>query len=155
MASDKNPIKVDLGFSTVPKENTCDGRDLSPKINLSGLVAPYVALIVEDPDAPSGTFTHWIIWNLQPKKYIPAEIPTDPIPISPIQGVQGRNSGGDIGYTGPCPPPGKPHRYFFRVYGLDQSLNLPPGSSKSTLLAAMKGHIVQQGEAMATYGRGC
>jgi hypothetical protein len=113
-----------------------------------------VALIVEDPDAPSGTFTHWIIWNLQPKKYIPAEIPTDPILISPIQGVQGRNSNRGIGYTGPCPPPGKPHRYFFRVYGLDQSLNLPPGDSKSALLAAMKGHIVQQGEAMAIYGRG-
>jgi len=154
MVSDKNPIKVDLGFNTVPKENTCDGRDLSPKINISGLVAPYAALIVEDPDAPSGTFTHWIIWNLQPNRYIPAEIPTDPVLNSPIQGVQGRNSGGDIGYTGPCPPPGKPHRYFFRVYGLDQSLNLPPGASKSALLEAMEGHVVQKGEAMAIYGRG-
>jgi len=153
MTANSSALTVDLGFTTVPKEYTCDGLNVSPTINISGLIAPYAAIILEDPDVPSGTFTHWIAWNLQPEGYIPADIPKVTVPFNPIQGVQGNNSAGKIGYIGPCPPPGTPHRYFLSVYGLDQSLNLQPGSSKSALLSAMKGHIVQQGVTMAMYGR--
>jgi Raf kinase inhibitor-like YbhB/YbcL family protein len=84
---------------------------------------------------------------------VPADIPNDPTLVKPIKAVQGSNTAGKIGYMGPCPPKGKPHRYYFKVYGLDKMLNLKPGATKSDLENAMKGHISQQGEAMATYGR--
>lgn len=151
-------IEVRLGFSQFPAEYTCDGREVSPKIELSGVNAESmnvksIALILEDPDAPSGTFTHWIIWNIKPTAIIPAGIPNSANLTKPIEAVQGMNTGREIGYTGPCPPSGKPHRYFLRVYGLDSMLNLKPGSNRADLERAMKGHIVDQGEAMATYGR--
>ena len=146
-------LEVKLGFSQFPAEYTCDGRDVSPKIELSDLNATSIAMILEDPDAPSGTFTHWVIWNIKPIEAIPGNIPKNASVTRPIEAVQGLNSEGTIGYFGPCPPPGKPHRYFLRVYGLDRMLDLRPGSYRADLEKAMKGHIVQQGEAMATYGR--
>jgi len=146
-------LEVKLGFSQVPADYTCDGRDTSPKIEIHGLNATSFAIVLDDPDAPSGTFTHWVIWNIEPTDFVPADIPNNLTLVMPIKAVQGSNSAGRIGYMGPCPPKGKPHRYYFRVYGLDRMLDLNPGATKNDLENSMKGHILQQGEAMATYQR--
>lgn len=148
-------IKVILGFSKVPDNNTCEGENISPKIEVQGLDAASKALavIVEDPDAPSGVFTHWAAWNIEPMQVIPEGIPRKATIKTPISAVQGANNFGQVGYLGPCPPPGAPHRYIFRVLGLDKMLDIRPGASRKELEAAMRGHVVQQGEAVATYGR--
>lgn len=146
-------LEVKLGFSQVPANNTCEGKNLSPQIEIGGLNATSVAIIVDDIDAPSGIFTHWIIWNIEPTNFVPAGIPNSTKVMTPIKAVQGLNSFGRIGYMGPCPPSGKPHRYYFRVYGLDRMLDLNPGAARKGLESAMIGHILQQGEAMATYQR--
>ena len=148
-----NEIGVKLNFSQVPVEFTCLGKNISPEIGLSGVNATALALILDDPDAPRGTFTHWIMWNIKPVSIIPEAIPNASNLEDPIVAVQGVNGAGKIGYIGPCPPPGKPHRYFFRVYGLDSTLDLKAGSNRTQLETAMKGHILQEGEAMATFGR--
>ena len=148
-----NEIGVKLNFSQVPVEFTCLGKNISPEIGLSGVNATTLALILDDPDAPMGTFTHWIMWNIKPVSIIPEAIPNASNLEDPIVAVQGVNGAGKIGYIGPCPPPGKPHRYFFRVYGLDSTLDLKAGSNRSQLETAMKGHILQEGEAVATFGR--
>jgi Raf kinase inhibitor-like YbhB/YbcL family protein len=155
-SSSKN-LTVNLGFNQFPKEYTCDGMNVSPRIEISGLNAvsnvASAAMILEDPDAPKGTFIHWVIWNIMPTDVIPGNISGVTNVTTPIKAVQGTNGAGKIGYIGPCPPPGKPHRYFLSVYGLDAMLDLKPGSNKSALENAMNGHIITQGEAMATYGR--
>jgi Raf kinase inhibitor-like YbhB/YbcL family protein len=150
-------LTVSYGFDKFPIMYTCDGTNLSPQIEISGLgdasKVISIAMILDDPDAPIGTFTHWVIWNLMPANTIPGNIPNLMNVTTPIMAMQGANSAGKIGYIGPCPPPGKPHRYFLKVYGLDTTLDLKPGSNKSILENAMNEHIVLQGEAMATYGR--
>ncbi len=157
IAEDMNTLGVSLGFDQFPKEYTCDGRNVSPQIEISGLNATSnltaLAMILEDPDAPIGTFTHWVIWNIPPANVIPSDIPKVMNVTEPVKAVQGANGAGTIGYIGPCPPAGKPHRYFLQVYGLDKMLDLEPGSNVSDLRDAMNGSIVLQGEAMATYGR--
>jgi len=131
--------------------------NVSPRIEIFGLSGisnvKSTVIILDEPDAPRGTFSHWIIWNMMPVNAIPGNIPKVISVTTPINAVQGVNSGGKIGYMGPCPPPGKPHRYFLKVYGLDTMLDLKPGSTKSALENAMKGHVLLQGEAMATYRR--
>ncbi len=146
-------LEVKLGFSEIPEDYTCEGENISPRIEVQGLDAASMAVVVEDPDSSSGAFTHWIIWNIEPIDVIPKGIPRNATVNSPIKAEQGTNNFGQIGYLGPCPPPGKPHRYVFRVYGLDRMLDLRSGASRRELEAAMKGHIVQQGEAVARYGR--
>lgn len=146
-------IEVKLGFTRVPDEYTCEGKDISPEIGILGLNATSLAVIVDDPDAPGGTFTHWTIWNILPMDKIPGAIPRNATVKKPVPAMQGMTSFGEVGYVGPCPPPGKPHRYFFRVFGLDRMLDLSPGSSREDLEKAMLGHVLQKGEAMATYGR--
>lgn len=146
-------LEVKLGFSEVPNDFTCEGRNISPRIGVKGVDAASMAVVVEDPDSPSGSFTHWIIWNIEPMEVIPEGIPRNATITSPIKADQGANNFGQIGYLGPCPPPGKPHRYVFHVYGIDRKLDLRPGATRRELEAAMKGHIVQQGMAVATYGR--
>jgi Raf kinase inhibitor-like YbhB/YbcL family protein len=146
-------LEVSLGSSQFPEEYTCDGRDVSPKIEVAGINATSMAMILEDPDAPSGTFTHWVIWNIRPMSVIPDNIPNTANVTKPIAALQGMNTEGGIGYTGPCPPSGRPHRYILRVYGLDRMLDLRPGSRRSDLERAMKGHVIQQGMATTTYGR--
>ena len=150
-------LTVSYGFNQFPKEYTCDGINVSPRIEISGMSGisnvTSTAMVLDDPDAPKGTFTHWVIWNMLPANDLPGDIPKAMNVTMPIKAVQGVNSGGKIGYMGPCPPPGKPHRYFLKVYGLDTVLDLKPGSNKSVLENAMNGHILLQGEAMATYGR--
>ncbi|MCX6672811.1 MAG: YbhB/YbcL family Raf kinase inhibitor-like protein [Methanothrix sp.] len=144
---------VKLGFDRVPDENTCEGRDVSPSIEIQGLNATSMAVIVDDPDAPFATFTHWLIWNIPPTDVIPRAIAKKGTLKEPFFALQGWNDFGEIGYAGPCPPSGKPHRYFFRVFGLDRMLDLSAGATVADLQKAMQGHVLQKGEAVATYGR--
>lgn len=139
---------------TIPAEYSCDGRDVSPMLSWGGIPAgtKSIALIMDDPDAPRGTFVHWVFFN------IPAETQKLPKAIPKNQTLsdgsrQGMTDFGWVGYSGPCPPPGKPHRYYFKVYALDTKLELPPGASKAELEKAMKGHILAKGELMGKYGR--
>lgn len=150
---DMKSLVVRLGFDRLSDQYTCNGIDISPGIGIQGLNATSLAVIVEDPDAPSGTFTHWLIWNIPPVETIPKAIAKNATIREPFSAVQGINDFGEIGYAGPCPPPGKPHRYFFRVFGLDSMLDLPAGSSVNDLEKAMQGHVLQKGEAVATYAR--
>jgi Raf kinase inhibitor-like YbhB/YbcL family protein len=130
----------------IPKKYTCEGEDVNPPLEISNLPVETktVALIVEDPDAPHGTFDHWIAWNIQPNESI-AE--------NSLPGINGTNGFGKTGYGGPCPPSGS-HRYFFKVYALDIQLDLLAGSNKKALQQAMKGHILAKGELMAHYKKG-
>lgn len=139
---------------TIPVAHTCDGEDLSPPLSWAGVPVETrtFALVCEDPDAPRGTWVHWLLWNLQADAVeLGPGVP--PRPELPAGARQGLNGGGDLGYSGPCPPPGPPHRYFFRLYSLDTSLNLPPGVNRSDLDAAMAGHILAEGTLMGTYAR--
>ncbi len=137
-----------------PKRNTCDGDDFSPPLAWSDVPpnAKAFALILDDPDAPRGTFTHWLLWNIPASS---RDLPENVAKTAelPTAGSQGRNDFGKIGYGGPCPPPGKPHRYFLRVYALDQALAVKPGASRAELERALHGHVLAQGELMGRYGR--
>ena len=146
-------LVVKLGFDRIPDEYTCQGMDVSPRIEIQGLNATSLAVIVDDPDAAPAVFTHWLIWNIPPKNVIPRAIAKSATLKEPFRALQGTNDFGEIGYAGPCPPPGKPHRYFFRAFGLDRMLNLPAGASVADLEKAMQGHVLQKGEAVATFGR--
>lgn len=149
---DMTSLVVKLGFDRIPDEYTCQGLDVSPRIEIQGLNATSLAVVVDDPDAPATTFTHWLIWNIPPTDIIPMAIPRNAALKEPFRALQGTNDFGEIGYAGPCPPPGKPHRYFFRVFGLDRMLNLPAGAKVADLQKAMQGHVLQKGETVATYG---
>jgi Raf kinase inhibitor-like YbhB/YbcL family protein len=138
----------------IPKKFTCDGPDVSPKLNWN--VAPAktqsFALIMDDPDAPVGTWVHWVLFDFPADTKELAEGIAKQEQLS--NGArQGRNDFGNVGYGGPCPPPGKPHRYFFKLYALDAKLNLKPGATKADVERAMKGHILAQTELMGRYGR--
>ena len=137
----------------IPQKYTCEGGDASPQLHWSN--APQgtktFALIVDDPDAPGGTWVHWVVYN------IPADThemragmaKTATIPA----GAQGLNDFKKIGYGGPCPPPGKPHRYFFKLYALDTELPVKPRATKSDIESAMQGHILANPELTGTYRR--
>ena len=138
----------------IPDKHTCDGADLSPELAWSGVPAgtASLALICDDPDAPGRTWVHWVLYDL------PAEAAGLPEGLSaeaetPGGGVHGENDFGRLGYGGPCPPGGKPHRYFFRLYALDTRLGLAVGASKQDVVDAMQGHILAWGELMGTYQR--
>jgi hypothetical protein len=130
----------------IPKKYTCDGQDINPPLTVEGIPkeAKTLALIVDDPDAPSGTFDHWIVWN------IPAS--SSKIGENTVPGIEGSNGARQTGYFGPCPPSGT-HRYFFKVYALDTALSLGVGSKKRDVEKAMQGHILTSGELMAVYSR--
>jgi hypothetical protein len=139
---------------TIPRKHTCDGPDLSPPLEWSGVPAgaQSFALICDDPDAPMGTWVHWVLYDLPADtRSLQEGVPTTE--TLPRGGAQGRNDFGRIGYGGPCPPPGRPHRYFFKLYALDARVNLAPGATKEELVRAMKGHVLDQAELMGTYGR--
>jgi Raf kinase inhibitor-like YbhB/YbcL family protein len=133
--------------ANIPSKFTCDGADSSPPLQISDVPsgAKSLALIVDDPDAPGGLFTHWLAWNISPQTAAIGE-------GSSPQGVHGTNDFGKSGYGGPCPPSGT-HRYYFKIFALDRELDLPPGTKRSQLDAAMKGHVVAQGELMGRYAR--
>jgi Raf kinase inhibitor-like YbhB/YbcL family protein len=138
----------------IPVRHTCDGEDVSPPLAWTGepVETRSFALICDDPDAPRGTWVHWLIWNLQADAVELGEgIP--PSPQLPSGARQGLNDGGGLGYAGPCPPPGKPHRYFFRLHALDTALNLDPRVSRADLEKAMAGHVLTQSTIMGTYER--
>jgi Raf kinase inhibitor-like YbhB/YbcL family protein len=140
--------------STIPKQFTCEGADISPALawNAPPLATQSFALIADDPDAPVGTWVHWVIFNLPANlRNLSQNFPKSE--QSADGSLQGRNDFGKIGYGGPCPPSGKPHRYFFKLYALDAKLNLKPGVFKKDLERAMQGHILAQGEYMGRYSR--
>ena len=138
----------------IPKKFTCDGADVSPPLNWTRAPAgtQSFALIMDDPDAPLGTWVHWVIYNLPADtKELPEEVEKQEQLASGA--IQGRNDFRRIGYGGPCPPPGKPHRYYFKLYALDTELTLKAGATKPELERAMKSHILGKTELKGRYGR--
>jgi Raf kinase inhibitor-like YbhB/YbcL family protein len=133
--------------ASIPSKFTCDGADTSPPVQIADVPsgAKSLALIVDDPDAPSGLFTHWTVWNIPVQTGAIGE-------GSAPKGVQGTNDFGKSGYGGPCPPSGT-HRYYFKVFALDRELNLPFDAKRGQLDAAMKGHVIAQDELMGRYSR--
>lgn len=137
----------------IPRQYTCDGADISPPLHWSDPPqgAQSLALIADDPDAPMGTWVHWVLYNLPAEtRGLPEAVPPDA--DLPDGSRHGRSSWRRLGYGGPCPPGGT-HRYFFKLYALDTVLDLAPGASKKRLLRAMKGHILIQAELMGVYAR--
>ncbi len=139
---------------TIPTRFTCSGENVSPALSWSNLPAgtASLALIADDPDAPSGLWVHWVLYN------IPAALTGLPGALEKIEilkdvGTQGRNDFSRIGYDGPCPPPGRPHRYYFTLYALDQQLDLMPGLSKKNVLVSIQGHILAQAQWMGIFQR--
>jgi Raf kinase inhibitor-like YbhB/YbcL family protein len=138
----------------IPRKYTCDGADASPALSWSG--APEgtrsFALIAEDPDAPAGTWVHWVYYDLPASTGgLPENV--GKVDEPPTGGHQGRNDFRRVSYGGPCPPPGKPHRYFFRIFALDRTLDLEPGATRKEVERAMQGHVLAQAELMGKYGR--
>jgi len=138
----------------IPKKHTCDGADVSPPLAWTSPPAATkaFALVCEDPDAPVGLWVHWVLWG------VPGTATGLPEGVKQTHTLadgsrQGRNDFGKPGHNGPCPPPGKPHRYFFRLYALDAAPNLEPGATRQQLLDAIKGHILGEAELMGRYGR--
>lgn len=139
--------------NTIPFKYTCDGENVSPPLSwdLPPDGTSTFALIVEDPDAPNGKFTHWIIYDMPANlRHLPEGIRQEP--TLDRGGVQGKNDFGNLGYGGPCPPNGT-HRYFFKLYALDELISLPPGASKAEVKAAMEGHVLEAVEMMGRYAR--
>ncbi|MFQ5776986.1 MAG: YbhB/YbcL family Raf kinase inhibitor-like protein [Terriglobia bacterium] len=140
--------------SDIPKKFTCDGPDVSPALSWGEVPAgtQSLSLIMDDPDAPAGTWVHWVLYDLPAStKELAEGVPKDR--ELPNAARQGRNDFGRIGYGGPCPPAGPPHRYFFKLYALDAKVNLKPGATKADLEKAMKGHLLAQTELMGRYQR--
>lgn len=148
----KSPAFRDGGM--IPSEYTCDGENISPLLEWSGIPqeTKSLALIADDPDAPVGDWVHWVIYDLPPDlMHLPAAVPK--IEKLAFGGIQGRTDFGNIGYGGPCPPGGT-HRYFFKLYALDKVLGLAAGATKKELLKAMQGHILAEAQLMGKYQRG-
>ncbi len=133
-------------ISAIPKKYSCDGEGTNPPVTIEGIPkeAKSIALVMDDPDAPGGTFDHWVVWNIPPF--------TTKITEHSVPGIEGLNSARKQGYTGPCPPSGT-HRYFFKVYALNTELNLGPKTTKRDLEKAMQGHILAKGELIGLYHR--
>ena len=139
--------------SLIPKKYTCDGDDLSPPLNWGTPPdgTQSLALIADDPDAPGKTFVHWVAYNLpSDRRELPEGVPNGE--SIPNGGTQGKSDFGKLGYGGPCPPGGT-HRYFFKLYALDTSLDLQPGASKADVERAMDGHVLTLAELMGRYSR--
>ncbi len=141
--------------AAIPMQYTGDGKDLSPPLQWSGAPAgtKSFALICDDPDAPRlQPWVHWVLFNLPPdSKELEEGVPAKQVLASGAK--QGGNDFGNLGYGGPAPPKGKPHRYYFKLYALDTMLELNEGATKQELEKAMKGHILAQGQLMGTYQR--
>lgn len=131
--------------SRIPKKYTGEGENISPPLQIENIPegTESIALIVDDPDAPMGTFDHWILWNIPPEQANFAE--------GESIGVAGINHYKVIQYKGPMPPPGPVHRYFFKAFALDTLLNLKEGATKEELQDAMEGHIIESSELIGTY----
>lgn len=129
----------------IPSKYTCDGANVNPPMDIQGIPenAKFLALIVDDPDAPAGTWVHWVVWNIPLTEFIEENT---------VPGAEGLNNFQKHNYGGPCPPSGT-HRYFFKVYALDALLNLPEETKKAGLEKAMSGHVLASGELMGLYKR--
>jgi Raf kinase inhibitor-like YbhB/YbcL family protein len=145
---------VFFGSQLIPKRFTCDGADVSPPLSWKEAPpgAKSFALIMDDPDAPAGTWVHWVLYNL------PADSKELPEGVAKQEqladgALQGRNDFRKIGYGGPCPPPGKPHRYYFKLYALDSKLDLKAGATKADVERAMKAHVLGEAELIGRFGR--
>jgi len=134
----------------IPGKYTCDGSDINPPLVIENCpaAAKSIALICDDPDAPMGTWVHWVLFGLPPDQ---KALPQAYQPKGPVK--QGKNSFGKVLYGGPCPPSGPPHRYFFRLYALDRALDLKAGASRADVDAALKGHVLAEATLMGRYGR--
>lgn len=132
----------------IPRLFTCDDQNVSPALAWTDVPTNTVglALIMDDPDAPAGTWVHWVLFNLSPKL-------TGLDQAKDGGGIQGKNDFDKLGYGGPCPPRGSTHRYYIKVYALDKMLDLKSGTTKSQVESAMRGHILAQGQLMGRYGR--
>ncbi|MCM2465333.1 YbhB/YbcL family Raf kinase inhibitor-like protein [Methanoculleus oceani] len=146
-------LTIEVDFDRFLPEHTCDGEDLSPRIRVRGSDAPYLAVILDDPDAPRGTFTHWLAWNIPATGEIPGGIPPGPRISHPVSAVQGKNDFGRTGYGGPCPPKGASHRFFIRVWSVGRELDLSPGADRWHLEDALAAAATGYGETMAVYDR--
>ncbi len=138
----------------IPSEYTCMGKDISPELSWTGIPegTESIALVMDDPDAPGGTFVHWVLFNIPAvTQKLPKAVNKDK--ILDDFGRQGMTDFEDVGYGGPCPPPGKYHRYYFRIYALDKMLELLPGSSRKQVDSAMESHILAKGELVGIYAR--
>ncbi len=131
----------------INKKYTCEGNDVSPPLAIEGVpeLAKSLVLVVDDPDAPTGTWDHWVVWNISPltREIEEGRVPTD--------AVLGTNSFGKVEWGGPCPPPGRPHRYIFKLCGLNCTLGLAPGATKAEIERAMNGHILEQTTLIGLY----
>ncbi len=137
----------------IPAKYTCDGDDISPPLRWDAVPedTKSIALVSDDPDAPVGTWVHWVLFNLPAgTRELAENIPPDK--VLPNGTKQGISDFGRIGYGGPCPPSGT-HRYFFKLYALDTEIDLPAGATKGQLLEAMEGHILRQGQLIGKYKR--
>jgi Raf kinase inhibitor-like YbhB/YbcL family protein len=140
--------------AAIPPKYTCMGEDVSPPLSWSKLPegAQSVAVLCDDPDAPGGDWVHWVLFNLPPgTAKLDEGVPATPsLPNGAVQGV---NDFRRAGYGGPCPPPGRPHRYRFKVFALDTKLALRPSAQKRDVVKAMEGHVLARGELMGRFGR--
>lgn len=137
---------------TIPREYTCEGANQSPPLRWQEVPpeCESLALICDDPDAPNGTWSHWVLYNLPAEvDELPADIPAD----STLDngGIHGRNDFGNLGYDGPCPPAGSDHTYYFRLYALDARLDLTPGATRAQLYDKMEDHILATTELQGQY----
>jgi Raf kinase inhibitor-like YbhB/YbcL family protein len=141
-------LNVSLEFQEFPPTHTFAGGNISPAIHIDGIdTSSSIAIMVYNPSVREVlSYCAWLIWDMPATKTIPAGIPPGKKISDPISALQGINDAGVNGYTGPSPKPGEMHRYLFRVYGLDDFLQIPGGSTKSALLSALHGHTVQYGE---------
>lgn len=143
-----------LPNQAIPVRHTCDGLDVSPPLAWSDQpenTASFV-LIMDDPDAPTGAFTHWLMFNLPgPLHSLPEGVPALDMP--PSGGIQGRNDFGMVGYSGPCPPRGELHHYRFTLYALDATPTLRPRATRQQVLGAVQGHTIAKAELIGTYQR--
>jgi Raf kinase inhibitor-like YbhB/YbcL family protein len=138
----------------IPKRYTGDGENISPALFWTDVPEEThcFVLIVDDPDAPNRTFTHWILFNIPANcRSLDEGVPAASTLVDDSR--EGTNDFGDIGYGGPAPPPGKPHRYYFKLHALDERLELDPGASRQDVFEAMQGHILEEAQLMGTYGR--
>ena len=161
-ASKEEAVKMSIQMTSsvftegqpIPKKYTCEGPDVSPPLAWTGVPAgaKSLVLICDDPDAPMGTWVHWVLFNLPPDTTsLPENLPKKPELDNGAR--QGVNDFKRPGYGGPCPPPGKPHRYFFKLYALDRPVDLGEGARKKDVEKAMQGHVVAQGQLMGMYRR--
>jgi len=140
--------------AAIPRKHTCEAENVSPELVWTDAPAgtKSLALVCEDPDAAMAPWVHWVIYAIPPS--VRGLKPSQPTSEELPEGImQGKNSGRRIGYSGPCPPPGKPHRYYFKLYALDAELPLGTGVEKKDLEKAMRGHILAQTEVMGLYSR--